>query len=111
VSPGIIPEDVAGWVIQAIKETLAAQPSHLSCRITDEGTAIGIYDIQQRWQTKEPYLFPVCQLRLTGNKWHLYWMRKFDAWWPYEPPKKGRKYSLDAHLQQLIADEYGCFWV
>jgi hypothetical protein len=111
VAPDIIPEDIARHVVQTID---AALREHFQeggfYRMTDEGTAIGVYEIQQRWQTKEPYLFPVCQFRLTGKKWHLYWMRKFDAWWPYRPPEHGHKFTLQARLQQLLDDEDGCFW-
>ena len=80
-------------------------------RLTDEGTAIGVYEIQQR-RNGDKYLFAICQFRLTleGHLWHLYWMRKFDAWWPYPPPEHGRKYTLKARVQQVLEDEYGCFW-
>jgi hypothetical protein len=37
-------------------------------------------------------------------------MRKFDAWWPYPLPKTGRKHSLKARIQQVLEDEFGCFW-
>ena len=61
----------------------------------------------------ESFLFAICQLRLTlaDNHWHLYWMRKFDAWWPYSLPLTGRKFTLRARMQQVLDDEYGCFWV
>ena len=100
----------------AIKTISKMLDSHfegrLPYRLTDEGTAVGLYEIQQRYQTGEHYLFPVAQFRLTvtSNHWHLYWMRKFDAWWPYEPPARGHKYSLKARAQQILANEYGCFW-
>ncbi|MBN1485497.1 MAG: DUF3024 domain-containing protein [Chloroflexia bacterium] len=111
-NPDIIPPDIARRAVRTIEKTLAQVPQ-LSCRVTDEGTAIGVYQIQERWQTEEPFLFAICQFRLSlaENQWHLYWMRKFDAWWPYEPPQKGRRYTLNARLQQLLEDEYGCFWV
>jgi hypothetical protein len=83
----------------------------LSYRITDGGTAIGLYQIQQR-KSGEEYLFEICQFRLTRetNQWHLYWLRKFEAWWPYSPPEMGRKFTLEARGQQVLDDEYGCFW-
>jgi len=111
-NPDIIPPHVAR---QAIKTTAAVLDAHfegrLPYRLTDEGTAIGVYEIQQR-RNGEKYLFAVCQLRLTleTRHWHLYWMRKFDAWWPYSPPESGRKHTLKARLQQVVADDYGCFW-
>ena len=48
-----------------------------------------------RWNG-ERYLGPICQFRLTleSAHWRLYWMRKFDAWWPYPLPSKGRKFTL-----------------
>ena len=81
-------------------------------RLTDEGTGIGLYEIQER-QNGDRYLFPVCQFRLTlaSRQWHLYWMRKFDAWWPYSLPERGRKHTLNARIRQVLEDEWGCFWV
>jgi hypothetical protein len=83
----------------------------LPYRLTDEGTAVGLYEIQERWNG-DKYLFPICQFRLTlaSQQWHLYWMRKFDAWWPYPPPMVGAKYTLPARVRQVLEDENGCFW-
>jgi hypothetical protein len=112
-APDIIPPDIARNAIKKITRFLDDNfAGRLPYRITDEGTAIGVYEIQQRMHTGDKYLFPICQLRLTlaSNQWHLYWMRKFDAWWPYSPPERGRKYTLAARLQQLAEDQHGCFW-
>lgn len=112
VAPDILPPAVARHALRTIEKALRERfPGDDFYRLTDEGTAIGVYQIQKRWQTQERYLFPVCQFRRSGNKWHLYWMHKFDAWWPYPLPEKGRKFTLQARLQQLLDDEYGCFWV
>ena len=99
-----------------IKDTFAGMlddhfEGRLPYRLTDEGTALGVYEIQQR-MNGDKYLFPICQLRLTvaSRQWHLYWMRKFDAWWPYPLPKTGRKFALKARIQQMLEDDYGCFW-
>jgi hypothetical protein len=37
-------------------------------------------------------------------------MRQFDAWWPYPLPERGRKHTLKARLQQVLDDDFGCFW-
>ena len=111
-APDIIPPDVARGAIKTIGATLDEHfRGRLPYRLTDEGTGIGIYEIQER-SNGDKYLFPICQFRLTldGRQWHLYWMRKFDAWWPYPSPERGRKYTLKARLQQMLEDEYGCFW-
>jgi len=111
-NPDIIPPDVARKAIKTIAATLDEHfQGRLPYRLTDEGTAVGVYEIQQR-KNGEKYLFAICQFRLTleGRQWHLYWMRKFDAWWPYPPPSSGRRYTLKARLQQVLEDEYGCFW-
>ncbi|MBU0490260.1 MAG: DUF3024 domain-containing protein [Chloroflexi bacterium] len=111
-NPDIILPDVARHAIKTITalldERFSGQPP---CRITEEGTAIGIYEVQQR-QNGDVYLFPICQLRLTlaTRQWHLYWMRAFDAWWPYSLPDRGHKYALKARVQQVLDDEHGCFW-
>lgn len=111
-NPDIIPEDVARDAVKVIAKTLEGflAPSNV-CRVTDEGTAIGVHEIQTR-SNGDRYLFPICQFRLTleSAHWHLYWMRKFDAWWPYPLPNKGRKFTLRSRLQQVLEDEHGCFW-
>jgi hypothetical protein len=112
-NPDIIPPEVARRAIKTVVEVLDEHfQGRLPYRVTDEGTAIGVYEIQQR-MNGEKFLFSICQLRLTlaNCYWHLYWMRKFDAWWPYPLPERGRKHTLRARLRQLVEDEYGCFWV
>lgn len=81
-NPDIIPSDVARQAIQTAAAALDAHfEGRLPYRLTDEGTAIGVYHIQQR-TNGDRYLFPICQFRLTleSQMWHLYWMRRFDAW-------------------------------
>lgn len=111
-APDIIPPDLARQAIETIAAMLDERfQGRLPYRITDEGTAIVVSEIQQR-MSGEKYLFPICQLRLTvaSNQWHLYWMRAFGAWWPYPSPKTGPKYTLEARIQQVLDDEFGCFW-
>jgi hypothetical protein len=110
-APDIIPPDVARRARKTIAAMLEAWSPDLPYRITDQGTAIGVCEIQQR-QSGDKYLFEICQLRWTaaGNHWHLYWMRSFDAWWPYALPRQGRKQTLRARVQQVLKDEFGCFW-
>ena len=112
-NPDIIPPDVARMAIKAIAKMLDQHfEGQVPYRLTDEGTGIGLYEIQER-QNGDKYLFPVCQFRLTlaTRQWHLYWMRKFDAWWPYPLPERGRKHTLNARIQQVLEDRWGCFWV
>ena len=111
-NPDIIPPDVARGAIKTITKMLDAHfEGRLPYRLTDEGTAIGVYEIQQR-RNGDKYLFVICQLRLTlaSRQWHLYWMRKFDASWPYSLPERGRKHTLRARVQQVLEDRWGCFW-
>jgi hypothetical protein len=111
-NPDIIPPDIARAAIKTIAGILDIHfEGQLPYRLTDEGTAVGIYEIQQR-MNGDKYLFAICQLRLTltSRQWHLYWMRKFDAWWPYPLPERGRKHTLKARIQQVLEDEWGCFW-
>jgi len=112
-APDIIPPDIARGAIKKIARFLDDHfEDRLPYRLTDEGTAVGVYEIQERFHTGDKYLFPICQFRLTleSNQWHLYWMRKFDAWWPYPLAERGRKYTLQARLQQVAEDEHGCFF-
>ena len=111
-NPDIIPPDVARMAVKAIARMLDDHfEGRLPYRLTDEGTAIGIHEIQQR-RNGDRYLFAICQFRLTlaTRQWHLYWLRKFDAWWPYPLPERGRKHTLRARIQQVLEDRWGCFW-
>jgi hypothetical protein len=111
-NPDIIPPDAARRAIKTIARVLDEHfEGRMPYRLTDEGTAVGLYEIQQR-QNGDEYLFSICQLRLTlaTGEWHLYWMRKFDAWWPYPLPERGRKHTLRARVRQVIEDQWGCFW-
>lgn len=111
-NPDIIPPDVARQAIKTVGKMLDQHfQGQVVYRLTDEGTGIGLYQIQER-QNGDKYLFPICQFRLTlaSRQWHLYWMRKFDAWWPYPSPERGQRYSLAARVRQVLEDEHGCFW-
>jgi hypothetical protein len=110
-APDSIPPEVARRARKTIAAMLEEWSPDLPYRCTDEGTAIGVYEIKQR-RSGDKYLSPICQLRLTVTSmhWHLYWMRSFDAWWPYSLPEHGRKYTLRARLQQVLEDGFGCFW-
>jgi hypothetical protein len=110
-APDIIPSEIAHQARKTIAAMLEEWSPNLPYRSTDEGTSVGIYEIQQR-QSGDRYLFAICQLRLTviSMHWHLYWMRSFDAWWPYPLPRQGRQHTLRARLRQVLEDEFGCFW-
>lgn len=111
-NPDIIPPHVAREALNTIAATLDAHfEGRLPYRLTDEGTALGIHQIQER-MNGDRYMFPLCQFRLTLERriWHLYWMRKFDAWWPYPLPESGHKYTWRARMQQVVEDDFGCFW-
>ena len=100
-NPDIIPPEVAHEAIKTIAKMLDAHfEGRLPYRLTDEGTGVGLYEIQER-QNGDRYLFEIAQFRLTlaSGRWHLYWMRKFDAWWPYPLPERGRRYTLRARVR------------
>ena len=110
-APDIILPEVARRACKTIDAMLKEWSADLPYRTTDEGTAVGIYEIKKR-RNGEKHFFAICQLRLTvaSMHWHLYWMRSFDAWWPYPLPKQGRRHTLRARMQQVLEDEFGCFW-
>lgn len=111
-NPDIMPAAYARKAAATVAKTLDRfLEGRLSLRITDEGTAIGVYEIQRR-RNGDEYLFKICQLRVTlaADQWHLYWWRSFRAWWPYPPPERGPQWSLTARLRQLTEDPDGCFW-
>jgi len=111
-APDVIPPEVARRAIRIITKAVDRfLEGHIQFRVTDEGTGIGVNEIRQRMDG-DKFLFAVCQFRLTSttHQWHLYWMRKFDAWWPYSLPESGPKFTLNARLKQLFEDAHGCFW-
>jgi hypothetical protein len=111
-NPDIIPPDVARGAIKTMGKMLDDHfEDCLPYRLTDEGTAVGLYEIQER-TNGDRYLFAICQLRVTlaTRQWHLYWMRKFDAWWPYPLPESGRRFTLRARMHQVLEDRWGCFF-
>ena len=52
----------------------------------------------------------VFQVRYTDydKRWHLYWMRKFNIWWPYIPNQP--VFTINDCLQEIDQDNWGCFW-
>ena len=52
----------------------------------------------------------IIQVRYTDfdNRWHLYWMRKFNKWWPYVP--RELVHSIDDCIREIKEDGWGCFW-
>ena len=111
-APDIIPPEVARRAIRIITKAVDRfLEDRIPFRVTDEGTGIGVYEIWQRMDS-DIFLFAVRQFRLTlaTHQWHLYWMRKFDAWWPYSLPESDPKFTLNARLKQLFEDVYSCFW-
>lgn len=79
--------------------------------VTGEGTGITLCQVQRSMDGTE-YLFAICQFRRTDetNQWHLCWMRKFEAWWPYSLPEQGRRVTLWTRVQQVPDDDWVCFW-
>jgi hypothetical protein len=111
--PDIIPEDIAQRTIAKIKKVFKASfPESFKFRVTDEGTAIAVYEIQKEFDDEGEYLRPGFQLRLTleNGWWHVYWRRKFEVWWPYVSDDTTRTHSLTEVLEMVIADKHGCFW-
>jgi hypothetical protein len=111
-NPDIIPPDLARGAMKTMSKMLDEHfEGRLPYRLTDEGTGVGLHEIQER-MNGDKYLFPICQLRVTlgTRQWHLYWMRKFDAWWPYPLPESGRRFTLRSRMEQVLEDRWGCFW-
>lgn len=115
ISPDILPQRLARRTTTTVRNTLSAAHAGLKAlRITDEGTAIGAYEISYN-AIGEAFLLPICQLRLATatRQWHLYSFNRSDGeWWPYAPPESGRyRYTLKTRLQQVIDDRQRRFWL
>ena len=52
----------------------------------------------------------IFQVRYTDydRRWHLFWMRKFNVWWPYIPDQP--VLSIEDCIQEVERDRWGCFW-
>ena len=109
--PDILPSRVARRTCTQIRNLLTVHfAARRDFRITDEGTAIGVYHIRYH-NTGMAYLHPIAQLRATlpTRHWHLY-ARHNDLWWPIAPPVSGRyRFTLKTRVQQIIDDRGGRF--
>lgn len=112
VHPDILPQRVARRAATQVRNLLTIHfASRRDIRITDEGTALGVYHIRYH-NTGLVYLHPIAQLRATlpTRHWHLY-ARHNDQWWPIAPPASGRhRFTLKTRIQQIIDDRDNRFW-
>lgn len=78
-------------------------------RIT--GQSVEIFEIRPDWQDKSRKReTPVAKVTFvrTQNRWKVYWMRQDLKWHGYEPTPE--VHSLEAFLNVVDRDEYGCFF-
>ena len=76
-----------------------------------EGQSIFIYSIRPRWD-KPSVLMHLDDAKITfvksSNEWRLFWPRANLKWERYEPKRQFK--SLAKALEEIDADEFGCFW-
>jgi hypothetical protein len=76
-----------------------------------EGQNVIIRESRPAWRDPSRWIeSDVAKLRYiaNSNEWRLYWKRASGKWWPYEPRTRSR--SLLALIDEIDADEYGCFF-
>lgn len=76
-----------------------------------EGQNVIIRESRPAWRDPAKWMeMDVAKLRYIGksNEWKLYWKRASGKWWAYEPRTRSR--SLLAMIEEIDADEYGCFF-
>jgi hypothetical protein len=67
------------------------------------------------WMRRAPEPMKLAQLRFdaaTGD-WTLFWANRSDRWMRYDeaPDKRLRNRHVEALLEEIHRDPYGCFWV
>jgi len=76
-----------------------------------EGQSVEIFEIRPDWQdatrTRNAPVAKTTFVRTT-KCWRVYWMRRDLKWHGYEPDDEVR--SLEAFLDVVDRDEYGCFF-
>jgi len=75
------------------------------------GNQITLYEVRPVFnEPAETSRLEVCQMRYTDydKRWHLYWMRKFNRWWPYVPVRP--VFTIEDCVREVETDKWGCFW-
>lgn len=72
---------------------------------------IAVYD--KRLFYKDPSQetrLEIFQVRYTDydKRWYLYWMRKFNVWWPHIPDQP--VFTINDCIREVERDSWGCFW-
>ncbi len=75
------------------------------------GHSVEIFEIRQHWQDRSKKMeSPVAKATYvrTRNHWKVFWMRRDLKWHGYEPNAEVK--TLEAFLNIVDRDEYGCFF-
>tara|TARA_Y100000588_G_scaffold237705_1_gene251421 strand:- start:230 stop:577 length:348 start_codon:yes stop_codon:yes gene_type:complete len=76
-----------------------------------EGQVIEIFEIRPKWNDpSEKMECPVAKVKYYKSRdaWKIYWMKSDQKWHSYEPVPEIQ--LLEAFLEILEDDTYGCFW-
>lgn len=76
-----------------------------------QGQSVELFEIRPDWHDSSKTMeTPVAKTTFvrSQNRWKIYWMRRDLKWHGYEPMIEVR--SLEAFLQVVDRDEYGCFF-
>lgn len=110
--PENIRENAEKKVKQYISEKIPAKfQSKVRLAMRVRGNAITVFE--ERPLRTDPSAWssmPIFQVRYIDydDRWHLYWMRVFNKWWPYTP--KAAVYTIDDCIGEVEEDIWGCFW-
>jgi hypothetical protein len=89
---------------KAVKAQIDFEPRY-------KGNQITVYEKRPLFNDpSETSHLAVFQVRYTDydKRWHLYWMRKFNRWWPYVPDKP--VITIEDCIREVENDKWGCFW-
>ncbi len=111
-----IPEGIRKEVTEKISRFLSLRvPPHLCPEIgflvKSQGNTITAYEKRPLFtDPSQTSCIEIFQVRYTDfdNRWHLYWMRKFGKWWPYDPKKP--IFTVKNCIREVDEDVWGCFW-
>lgn len=83
----------------------------LDISYTISGHSVEIVEVRPDWQDRTKKMeTPVAKATFvrTKNHWKVYWMRRDLKWHGYEPNREVK--TLEAFLNVVDRDEYGCFF-
>ena len=110
--PGTRDEQVADFTLAFVRRALRgrlAGHGRIELRRLKRNGFLIVHHYVSAW-TGHDVAFPVAQLRRNGQRLVLYWKRANGRWVPYEAEDTPFAGGLNACVNEIKHDRWGCFW-